>query len=406
MKSLRTTLISFIILFFLVAIPGYSAINPDSTIVQLRKDCGQLDDCFGTMEDLLDWTWGATGNPNPRNPTAQSPLTVLIGPGEYAPFKCTGGQNGYVSLKGSGRDVTKIVSRNLAFMAVPVRVNGCTELAFSDLSVILSSTTEYSIGYAIWWSNGGSSVWNNVYVESSNLTEGVYNTAWYDNGVGDSVHYWYNSKLRVIGDGVGRFHGYESQVAESWFYGSEIEVIAKSNASGDSFVGVNTSNGQADVRLFGSVVRVHADTSGGAVNGTLSFTGINGGTTKVVHMHGGNVSVDASAATGVVNATGIKGAAHTLETAVGVKAGQGGGFATRISGAAQSPTQWPPGTQPPAVTSTTGSDLFIETDCDFNGDCSGAGSDPHPHIMVYDASCNGGTDPWFDSTRGKCRGAP
>ena len=53
--------------------------------------------------------------------------------------------------------------------------------------------------------------------------------------------------------------------------------------------------------------------------------------------------------------------------------------------------------------SITGQDLFIETDCNSAGDCSGRGTETH--LMIYnDANCSQG-NPWFDTVTGACRDA-
>ncbi|HIG00925.1 MAG TPA: hypothetical protein EYQ66_06415 [Myxococcales bacterium] len=51
-----------------------------------------------------------------------------------------------------------------------------------------------------------------------------------------------------------------------------------------------------------------------------------------------------------------------------------------------------------------GQDLFVETDCDANGTCAGAGNEPHQMIYAGEVCATGGSDdPWFDSVEGECR---
>ena len=44
--------------------------------------------------------------------------------------------------------------------------------------------------------------------------------------------------------------------------------------------------------------------------------------------------------------------------------------------------------------------MYVEIDCDADGDCDGGGT--QAHIMVYNAvECP--TERWFDTTTGRCR---
>ncbi|HED32760.1 MAG TPA: hypothetical protein ENJ08_00890 [Gammaproteobacteria bacterium] len=411
MKSLSIKFLTALIFQLLSNSISVAAIQPGATVVQLRKDCGTLDNCFSTMPSLLDWIWGS-GAPgeSPRNPSASLPLTVNIGPGEYQPFICRNGPGssvpkGFVSLIGSSRDATKIILReNIEGgppIQVPVRLANCTNLSFSRLAVITTSAN-VNIGYAIYWTGTGTSTWSDVYVEASRSGDTNYNTPWYDSGVA-GLHYWYNSKLVSIAHARGINVGYESQGSESWFYGSEIDVVIDNltPVTRKVMYGLDTAVSQGDIRLFGSVIRVLVDDSQGLVDGDFTFYGIRSGTAQA-HMHGGSISVDGSKATGTVTAIGISGNSHVHDTAITVKPGQGGGSAIRVEGdLAEAPFIWPPGKQLPAVKSTNGSDTFVETDCNSSGICDGVAiEDQQPHMMIYSENC---TSRWFDSTVNACR---
>lgn len=91
--------------------------------------------------------------------------------------------------------------------------------------------------------------------------------------------------------------------------------------------------------------------------------------------------------------------AHTPGTAFALTPGSGG-TRTRLDGPhIHSPFQWPAGTTPPALASQAGQDLFVETDCEADGDCDGTGD--QSHLMVYDTSC--GSDPWRNVNTNACR---
>lgn len=130
-----------------LAVPSaVSAQASDAPVVALRKDCDALTDafesahCFSTMADLVGWIQ------NVRKPNEASPLTVLVGPGEFGLFRCSagGGVEGFVTLRGAGREATRIVD---GFVAM--EVTGCRKMGFQDLTV--------AGGWAgVFWTGGGS----------------------------------------------------------------------------------------------------------------------------------------------------------------------------------------------------------------------------------------------------------
>ena len=370
----------------------------DDDIVFVRKDCSSIGSnqlCFNTMPDLRDWLW------NTRNPSADSRVSVHIGPGDFSAssgshvFECLAG-NGYVSLIGSGPGTTRLhgIGLNNAFVATD-----CADMHIQDM------TLESDSGYTIRWAGGGSSRWVNVDVI------GAWH-AWLD-AVPDCdgehpIHYWFNSRLTNTGKVGG---AYETGCGESWFYASEITYLVKETA--DKYViGIS---GDADVKLFGSVVRAivpdgatPSRTRGGYV------TGVKASGNGDFHMHGGIISLNISPLTENIDVSGIEnygaGTMHTPDTAFALKAA-GTGEVWRTykegSGPVLSPFTWPPGTtSPPLAANGTlnGSDMFVETDCDSSGDCSGNSPNPqHPHLMVYDATCGSDEDSWFDITTNQCR---
>lgn len=90
---------------------------------------------------------------------------------------------------------------------------------------------------------------------------------------------------------------------------------------------------------------------------------------------------------------------------------KGAGSVTRLRGmniaanidSIESPFLWPSSNTLPALTgSRNGADIFVETDCNSNGDCD-SGTGAEPHVMVFSKTCTI-SGPWFNSTKGRCRG--
>lgn len=154
-----------------------------------------------------------------------------------------------------------------------------------------------------------------------------------------------------------------------------------------------------DFRAFGTAIRADVGSATGA-NYTDGVVGVV--VNETFHMHGGIVSVDAGAASTNVDAIGISVSgtspfAHTPDTAFAVVAG-GTGDAVRVEGSpsqVRSPFLWPAGTQPPAIESLTGYDLFVETDTGTGGD--------EPRLWIYRSACSGGGGPWWDPAAKACR---
>ena len=74
----------------------------------------------------------------------------------------------------------------------------------------------------------------------------------------------------------------------------------------------------------------------------------------------------------------------------------------------QAPFLWQSGSMPPAGTTeaTTlwvedGRDLYVETDCNADGNCAGG---TESHLMVSNPTlCISPGDPWLDTVTGRCR---
>jgi hypothetical protein len=365
-------------------------ISGTAEVVYLRTNCAGVTNCVTQMSQVTAFLWART----PRD----RPVLVDIGPGNFLAFNCPPAtpHHGYVTLRGSGRDRTRVS----AFSA-----NDCDKLSIQDLTV-------GGVGFPIIWDGGGSSQWSNVLIDANAFGEG-YAIGWLDLDLTPStpkaLHYWFGSKVRAASAYAINI-GFLVQSSEHWFYGGEVEADLTGLSSGGGFgsmaaVDVTT---QGDFRIFGSAVRSRVGTHCGG--GTLYGVRVSG--LGLFHMHGGIIDADASpsvsCATGI-HATALRVSdqahAHTPGTAFGVSANTPG-QATRLSrlgqGEIDSPFLWPPGGLPPAVVSRTGADLFVENDCISSTSCNGVGT--QTHLMIYNTDCCPNAQ-WFDATAGRCRNA-
>ena len=403
--------------FFVSSTSYAGSISPTDTtsdIVNLRQDCSGVNadvkNCATTFAELLDWVW------NTRKPSAASPLLIDVGPGDFDSFFCnnrtgTTYDTGFVTVRGSGPNNSAIHNTTKRHAVI---TSNCTNITFQDISIIADIDNSDPTVAGIQWIGGGTSVWSNVQVKTTSTSPVTY--GWYDvAGVSaidcEGVHYWFGSKISVAAR-AGSF-GYKSNCGETWFYGGDIEVYIDNDTptSGAAMSAVQVGD---DVRIFGSTVRAVFDPNTTNVALDISMTGVSVARTGTFHMHGGIINVDASRATSSLDVTGVSAAPaptgttdtnalHTPMTAFRLSAG-GNGNVIRVSGdSVESPYTWPKSTTPPSITSTTGSDTFVETDCDSSGNCNdSASTEKHPHLMIYDASCTtNGT--WFDVVTNACR---
>lgn len=396
----------------------FPALNdPTATVVYLRTSCGALDNCATSMNEVTNWLW------NVRNPTPTSRVLVDIGPGEFGLFKCLTTPDvakGYVTLRGSGPDTTKLIaepytgtiSQGSATQAI--LVENCRELVFEDLSAVIPANgSGTGLFYTIRWLGEGNSTWNNVKVENHANAQAFRAGGWYQPNCGDgtSLHYWFASKFLVVAGRGGAVAGYTNNCGESWFYGSEIEVIADNGtASSANIAGIELGGGQ--VQLFGTSVRMRVDAANPMLGSVVGMTGVSShmfssAASGVFHMHGGVVSVNAAASPASFDVYGIttNEMAHTSGVAYVLKPPAGGGQAIRLTNPmSEAAVDWPQSMAPPAITSITGADTFVETDCDATGNCDTPTGATHPNMMVYDTSCAGAGGPWYNMNRNACRG--
>ncbi len=392
MKSLSKYFITLVLILVPELLLAYENL-PDNgdmpDVVHLRKDCAQtntdLKNCADNIVEMNAWIWSV------RQPSASLPVVVHIGPGEYTGgFNCPNG-SGHVSFIGSGSENTKLTSASDV-----VRAENCTDLHFQDMTMTATST------YTIRWLGGGSSRWVNVDVF------GPWD-AWLDTipdcNNAHPVHYWFNSRLKHTANDVNG-STYQTGCGESWFYASELTYLVENLGSN-----IFKITGDADVRVFGSVLRAVVSSSGGPASGGVNkyVTGVIAQDNGSFHMHGGiisliinSLSVDASVSALENYGNGLM---HTPDTAFNLKpAGAGETYRTYSEGGAAilSPFMWPAGTQVPNLISMNGSDTFVETDCNADGDCD-SGTGTETHMMIYNDVCNI-SGAWFDSVTKRCRG--
>jgi hypothetical protein len=383
------------------------AASASNEIAFLREDCGSLSPCYTTSSALLSWLWGT------RNPTANDPVTVDIGPGTFGPLSCQ--DDGHVTFRGAGRSHTVIESTG---STPAVSLDDCDGVDFQDLKVKGNEI-------AFDWLGAGKTTITDVHVVAGGSTTRSY--GWIDNTCGAGAEiYWYGVRMDVEATAPTTWGDLNSGLyafcAEHWVFGSEITVSGSANTPSQArILSVYVPGG--DVRLFGSVVRAQSAgaTSTTWVGQTITggaalfpgFAGVWVGANGNAHVHGGLIRADASTSTGNQNAYGVytfqatgflTGFAHVVETAFVVSA-SGSGTATRLNSVGtsviESPYQWPAGAAPPAIASAHGADQFVETDCDGSGDCDAAGTETH--LMIYNTSCTA-DGPWFDVVTGVCRG--
>jgi hypothetical protein len=409
MKGLASFVCSFLGLA-VAAAPAFAqgSLGSETTHIVLVQDCTDAGwdagdvgtKCFESLSSLNDYIWGSSG----IFPTASTPLTVDIGPGEFSGgLDCPDGE-GHTTFRGAGRDRT-VIKKSGTWLQLGVHAVNCVALAFQDLSVVADST-DSDIGYAVYWSGGGSSSWTDV-----NLTGD--STGWYDVGCGGESTDAPSGSHNFWGTNVagGKF-GYYAECGETWFYGGEIGAFSSLLGSfHNKMTGVWVAH-RGEVHLNGSAVRVSTKgVSSGSGTAYGARVGPSGNTLSTpsgygeFHSHGGLVTVKTENLSGVaavgINVNDSSGAgdakSHTHETAFVVK---GGSTSTRLTGSGtfESPFQWEARTSPPtAGGAQDGQDTYVETDCDSSG-CS-SGSDPH--LMIYKSGCS--SSPWFDTVRNACR---
>ncbi len=384
--------------------------DANASVVHLRTNCDVAgipkENCFESMANLMAWTWTT------RNPSASDRLRIDAGPGQFGAFECPNGR-GWVSLYGSGRLTTVFegtASSTPAGRTVGGEVSACEDLEFAD-ATFRGTWTGFH-----WIIQGGSSQWQSVDIEGLDSGQdgaGFNETfAWLEEPGGCNEespiasHYFFDT--RVIAHGSRNF-AYDpapfwTGCSDVWFYGGEITWNA---APVNHLGGLVDIGRRSKMHVFGSALRVLSTTPG-------DYSGLVGIRTthadSVYHMHGGIVSMQFPEATSGY-AFGIYAHPGSLVHTPGTAFAMNGNllrFRIAGTGTVQSPFLWQSGQFPPAASSETnvinsqsGSDMYVETDCDSGGNCNGAGSETH--LMIYNSNLCPLANPWFDTQTGACR---
>jgi hypothetical protein len=410
MKPSRFLVLTMFLSTVVLSPAAHAVIDADATVVKLRTSCNEggttLNNCFVALETI-------GGNPlsglqawvDARASNAP-PLVIEIGPGTFKNFNCDNKND--ISLKGSGPEVTKLSGTILSY---GIQAWNCQRFNVQDLSVV-------SPGFAVVWNGTGSSRWTNVTVEGADLG------AWVDGldptgcpavtNTTKPVHYWFNSRLR------GRGQNYIAYCSENWFFGSEFTVTGKSGffTSSSSALVVGTSGASTtakpEVHVYGSVVRVMVGTSDsypaptpGVTNGVIAVVASKDGE---VHLHGTGIDVINTGGLGSTIAALSAyegGSIHAHGSAYNLKKGNGTSAKvvriladTNPATHVHAPYQWEEHTTLPVITSVTGADMAIETDCAATG-CTTVGTEAH--LFIYRTACTGANGPWWDIIAKKCR---
>lgn len=417
-----TSLLFTFVLFFSFAGNTLAVPDVDAPRISLKLSCeAGNDNCFDTdlattdnrsITDMLDWIWVT------RVPTIASPLIVDIDPGTFTlpdTLFCNG--QGNVTLHGSGVDNTVLTGGGTSLSTAVITIDNCTNLSFQDFTIQSGKRNNGSgSDIGVQWMGNGNSNWTNIQIQAN-----IY--GWENKNCTDSTHYWFSSKLDVVPVGNSNVTlTYNTSCGNTWFYSGKLQAI-NDGESTTGLLGVSAS-GDTNVHIFGTVVRVH--TTAATTQATSPFFGHGGlvaaGNAKV-SIHGSLISVTSDAnvdqsvygvRAGINNFTG-GGFIHAPGTAYSLKA-SGNGIVERVSvkngtilgvvpdGIVDAPFQWPKSDTPPAITSTNGSDTFVEADCDNTGNCNTAAeADKRPHMMIYTDKCLPDST-WFNSTLGQCRG--
>lgn len=384
-----------------LSFPALATVDDDAEIILVRKDCGTLDNCFETIADALSWTWGT------REPSASSPLLWDVGPGTWnEQWSCE--NNGYVTVRGAGREQTIIEANTIG----AVSVDDCEQLEFIDIGIHGNTVT-------VFWEDDGSSTWTNVDIVGTD--GGSESLVWADDfcdGSFQAQHYFFGSRiiLRDV-DGTGYSPAaWYGNCSDTWFYGGEILAEWNENKTGGVVYLLNLST-NTRFQAFGTALRgvvTDTPTSTSGILTAVSISGTSGVPTSMFHMHGGIISLLTNPSHSVSVAglsVGSYAVAHTPGTAFNLRPGSSSlayRTSTSGSGAVDSPFLWQSGSTPPVaggetnvLASTNGEDMFVETDCDGDGDCDGAGN--QAHLMVYNPDECGSSEPWFDTVTGRCR---
>lgn len=402
--------------------------GPNETTIEVKKDCGASPaaNCSTSLSTVSGWI--ATSG----SPSASKRFVVNVGAGTWNE-NWTCAHAGYVTVRGAGRENTLIVGD--ASSNPTIKITNCVDIEFRDMTIQSESK-------AVSWSKAGNSTWTDVDIVALGTDTGLGqgSWAWFDDYCYDSeqqtelpVHYFYSSNLTAHNQGPGSVLGVHDSAfygacSDVWFYGGELSYFSSTaNVSGDAAVHTAANS---KFRAYGSLVRATVSGTGTVLKGSLvaveaSDLNITSGVSfmdepGVFHMHGGIINVtvgDDTTISGSPDATAVWGKAsgsmiHTLDTAYVMNTPDtvpSYRSYTNPGAMVMVPLLWQAGAKPPMASTEAnrliledGKDMWVETDCGDDGDCSGGGAEAH--LMVYNSAvCTDTADPWFDTVTARCR---
>lgn len=366
--------------------PTGPVIADNASIVLLRTSCDNgsgdlLNNCFDDQTALMDWI------KTTRNPGVGDTLTVEIGPGTYQRIEwlCAAGE-GHVSFRGAGRGRT-IFTNNLV-LGNAMTFQNCEDLTFSSMTVDAKFIS-------VVWAGSGNATWTDM-----ELIAGY--TTWYETPAGqlssgaactsgvNNEHKFFASSLITKNSTIGSLI-YLNNCGITWLVGSELVFDGSTSTFSGPTVGVKSSGEGHEVHLYGSTIRLTAN-SGSASTGLIAFQAY---ANAEIHVHGTGIDLvsDKSIPITALEAN-TGGVIHAAESAYVMETGATG-TATRIQnngGEVHAPHFWstPPGTN---YTSANGADRSVVT--------TGT-SDGFPHTVIYSSGCPSSAR-WYDAVDSTCR---
>ncbi|MFK7896406.1 MAG: hypothetical protein AB8G23_11245, partial [Myxococcota bacterium] len=375
---------------------------------------------------------------------------------------------GHVSLQGAGRGISILEDFPANPTNAEGEAEGRLSsgfFAYDCVDIAVSNLTVRGSRYGAAWAGGGNSTWTDVDMDLYPHL-GSANSAWFGqcdsptneaetwdgcvdpippfvNGRDRPVHFYHGVRVRSFGGVSGQFGAaFIEDCAENWFYGGEVSLHITNPAMTGLFLNAgillreHSNHASGDFRGFGTKISVIADVpplSSSRLVGvrveeadSTNDRDANPDTRSQFHLHGGLLEVkNRSGSTNRVVGIEVDGVdptapagrgnafAHTVESAFDVST-NGDGPVIRLSqsrgGLVLAPFLWAPRKAPPQSTnwplfSLDGQDLYVETDCDADGDCDVGGN--QSQLMVFDEGCGDGTlesgGPWRSASTALCR---
>lgn len=378
MKKIFYT-VSFVVAF-LTLLPQSAIATPAHTIY-LRSDCTEngttVPNCYTTLGQVTNALASI-------NPDASNPLLVEIGPGSFpGAFQCN--NVSHVTLHGAGRSNTILGSLS---SSNNFKLVNCDHLNVSSLQI-------QGTYYLIEWQGTGISTWTDVDVVGAGI-------GWYDSSStscnsAETKHQWYSSRFEVH-PYLTQSAAYVANCGSHWFYGSEL-VSTTQTLSGVAFPASGTNDvirasTNAEVHVYGSVLRVLAPTDTTGTPSANHFKIVDSADGAVVHIHGTGMDAESALALNITALTASNGGyIHAISDSYHLKTANG--TITRVlngdgNGNINAPYNWQTMPDAPDIISINGYDTVTVTNT----------TDGFPHSVVYSSACS---SHWYDTATHACR---